>query len=236
MRRTMGDDMGDMGDDGMMMMMMPMTFSSWSSYKLMILFTSWNVQTIPQYIASWILIVLLCIVLHILRFFLLIISVSMKLKRDPTYPIRPVNIGFGSDSGINNSGIGNTHLLDSSDKKKKSLIDRTTDILKTKSLLFLRVLHALFSSLNYGLSLLLMLVAMTYNPGLFLALVVGNIVTKNIIIIIIIIIISIIIIINNIIDIVIIVIIIIGYFFGDLLTTSELVTRDLRSNNDDGCH
>lgn len=37
----------------------------------------------------------------------------------------------------------------------------------------LKVIHALLSSLNYGLALMLMLVAMTYNPSLFVALMVG---------------------------------------------------------------
>jgi hypothetical protein len=36
-----------------------------------------------------------------------------------------------------------------------------------------RVLHAVLSGLNYGLALLLMLIAMTYNPSLFMALIVG---------------------------------------------------------------
>lgn len=41
------------------------------------------------------------------------------------------------------------------------------------SLFIGRLIHAVLSGLNYGLALLLMLVAMTYNPSLFLALVVG---------------------------------------------------------------
>ena len=37
----------------------------------------------------------------------------------------------------------------------------------------MRLLHALLNALNYGLALMLMLVAMTFNPCLFLALVIG---------------------------------------------------------------
>lgn len=36
-----------------------------------------------------------------------------------------------------------------------------------------RVLHSTLSGLNYGLALLLMLIAMTYNPSLFMALIIG---------------------------------------------------------------
>ena len=190
-------------DDDMMMMMMPMTFSSWKSYKLQILFTSWDVQTVPQYIASWFLIVILCIVLHVLRCSIAVISLSMKLKREPTYMINniknTIGLGFTSESSINSLPIDSTNLMDSSDKKRKNIIDRMIDILRSRPLLFLRLIHALFTAINYGLSLLLMLVAMTYNPGLFLALIVG-------------------------------------YFFGDLLTTSELINRSIRSTADDGCH
>ena len=198
-------DNGSSNDDMMMMMMMPMTFSSWKSYKLQILFTSWDVQTVPQYIASWFLIVILCILLHVLRCSITVISLSMKSKRERTYMINNINLkntiglGFTSESSINNLPIDSSNLIDSSDKKRKNVIDRMIDILRNRSLLFLRLLHALLTAINYGLSLLLMLVAMTYNPGLFLALVVG-------------------------------------YFFGDLVTSSELINRSIRSTADDGCH
>jgi len=36
-----------------------------------------------------------------------------------------------------------------------------------------RILHSILTGLNYGLALLLMLIAMTYNPSLFLALIIG---------------------------------------------------------------
>jgi len=197
-------DNGSSNDDDMMMMMMPMTFSSWKSYKLQILFTSWDVQTVPQYIASWFLIVILCILLHVLRCSIAVISLSMKLKREPTYMINnniknTIGLGFTSESSINSLPIDSSNLIDSSDKKRKNVIDRMIDILRNRPILFLRLMHASCTAINYGLSLLLMLVAMTYNPGLFLALVVG-------------------------------------YFFGDLLTSSELINRSIRSTADDGCH
>jgi hypothetical protein len=42
-----------------------------------------------------------------------------------------------------------------------------------KRVFILRIIHAFMSAVIYGLALLLMLVAMTYNVGLFLALLVG---------------------------------------------------------------
>lgn len=39
--------------------------------------------------------------------------------------------------------------------------------------IMLRLLHSILSGLNYGVALLLMLVAMTYNPSLFIALMIG---------------------------------------------------------------
>jgi hypothetical protein len=42
--------------------------------------------------------------------------------------------------------------------------------------LLLRLLHSVLSGFNYGLALLLMLIAMTYNPSLLIALIVGYII------------------------------------------------------------
>ena len=39
--------------------------------------------------------------------------------------------------------------------------------------LLLRLLHSVLSGYNYGVALILMLIAMTFNPSLFLALVIG---------------------------------------------------------------
>lgn len=41
------------------------------------------------------------------------------------------------------------------------------------SLVILRIMHAVLGGVSYGLAMLLMLVAMTYNPGLFVALIAG---------------------------------------------------------------
>ena len=51
---------------------------------------------------------------------------------------------------------------------------RETDVHNEASRYFLlRLLHSILSGLNYGMALMLMLVAMTFNPLLFLALVIG---------------------------------------------------------------
>ena len=85
-----------------------------------------------------------------------------------------------------NSSISDNSLL--ADKKEMESLDpahtfkvtriensfRETDEYNEASRYFLlRLLHSILSGLNYGMALMLMLVAMTFNPSLFLALVIG---------------------------------------------------------------
>ena len=56
---------------------------------------------------------------------------------------------------------------------KKSSIGENDEFIEASRYLLLRLLHSIFSGLNYGMALMLMLVAMTFNPSLFLALVIG---------------------------------------------------------------
>lgn len=46
-------------------------------------------------------------------------------------------------------------------------------LLGPSNFLLLRLLHSVLSGYNYGVALVLMLIAMTFNPSLFLALVIG---------------------------------------------------------------
>ena len=122
MRRTTVDI-----DDDMMDMSMQMTFSSWckyyyhdynfinhynyyyyyyyrSTYQVSIVFSSWNVTTKTQYFFSWLFIVLLTILYHIIRYMINIISISMTMKRD---------MNQHKISGNNNTSSSNDiyHLL-----------------------------------------------------------------------------------------------------------------------------
>ena len=67
---------------------------------------------------------------------------------------------------------------DCCEEEEKSLDTSSARIQKTIGMspwryFWFRVLHSILSGLNYGIALLLMLIAMTYNPSLFLALIVG---------------------------------------------------------------
>ena len=79
---------------------------------------------------------------------------------------------------INNSG-GSTDLHISSlemGMEEDSFLKATPAILNAqekRQLLFLRFVHSVLAGVSYCLALLLMLVAMTYNSSLFMALVIG---------------------------------------------------------------
>lgn len=57
--------------------------------------------------------------------------------------------------------------------KRRETNSRTLEAASPAQYMMLRILHAVLSGLNYGVALLLMLVAMTFNPSLFVALMFG---------------------------------------------------------------
>jgi hypothetical protein len=146
----------NMTDDYMpMSMSMVMTFGKFTDYKLKLLFNEWDIQTVPQYIFTWFFVV-----------FFVIFWFGLKYKTQTMVEdkLRKLLITPKVDKS---DGAENT--CDSTRQPLLGLMSSTT----LKRVLILRVTHALMSAIIYGLALLLMLVAMTYNIGLFLALLLG---------------------------------------------------------------
>jgi hypothetical protein len=133
------DDMSmdDMSMGDMSMGSMYMTFQSWDTYKVTVVFDSWDIEDKWQYVLSFIAIVVAAAFYHVLRY------AGDRLKR---------------------------HTFTSYSKLNQSLIPSTKS---QRSIFQYRLLHAVLAGFTYCYALLLMLVAMTYNPGLFLALGVG---------------------------------------------------------------
>eukprot|EP01031_Cornospumella_fuschlensis_P039637 gene39637-48255_t len=142
-------------DDNMGMGMMPMTFGQWSDYKLKLLFESWDIKEKWQFALSWFAVVLAVVVYHGLRYCIGEIELWMSDWRRRSY-------------GTSSSSSYGTSLL----KKEEKVLFVSSSNPKANHIR-LRLLHAFLSALQYGMALMLMLVAMTYNPSLFLALVVG---------------------------------------------------------------
>jgi solute carrier family 31 (copper transporter), member 1 len=128
----------------MIMPMMPMTF--WQGQHLQVLWTWWNITTPAQYAGSVIIVILLCI-LH--RFF------SFMVGRRSKAP-------YSSQSSTE-------RLLGDAGRPK---IPREK---VPKAKLVLRSLEVgVYQTLSFALAYLIMLVAMTFNVGMFIAVIVGE--------------------------------------------------------------
>jgi hypothetical protein len=156
-------DMNMNGNGGIDMGMgMVMTFGSWSDYQvyfasilppcfdlelfmqLKLLFDFWDIQTKTQFALSWFFVVAAACAYHGLKF--LISHLELKILRSSSYE----------------SILTDSNQSTPSWRKWLSRCPGKRQFLE-------RLLHASLSATNYGLALLLMLVTMTYNPSLFLA-------------------------------------------------------------------
>lgn len=133
---------------------MDMTFTSFSDYQVSILFSSWKCETKWQFALSWFVILLAAIVYHALRYMIYLVEDNM------------------GDASVDSKNNESRRLVDSSNgyEGDHSSSDNT---MSTGKYLSIRLFHSLLSGMTYGWALLLMLVAMTYNPSLWLALVIG---------------------------------------------------------------
>jgi len=135
---------------------MNMVFSAWGDYRLSVfLFPGCKIVEIWQFVLAW-LIVFFSVVFHQwLKLFIANLENSMTGNRRPK-----VVTSFFSDNDDPECYFVNSNLKDF----KK---------LTSSQILSMRILHSGLVGLSYALSLMLMLVAMTFNSLLFVALVIG---------------------------------------------------------------
>ncbi len=162
---------------GMDSMSMVMTFGSWSDYQLKLLFDSWDITTKWQFALSWFAVVAATATYQGVKFWLITFEskiLSTLSKRagsgsgDDMEVISKVEVEFAGAGAGAGAGGGNVF------SNGGNLVDKLLENSSTMSISFkLRVVHAFVSAVNYGFALMLMLVAMTYNCSLFLALMVG---------------------------------------------------------------
>ena len=146
-----------------MEMSMVMTFGSWSDYELKMLFEGWDIQTKFQFVLSWIAVVIATVAYQGLKLWLVAFEAKMfstVSKRSSDKSGIDVEI-----TGVAGNTFSNGSLLD-------SLVDNSPNSSRSVPIKE-RIIHASVSALNYGFALMLMLVAMTYNPNMFVALLVG---------------------------------------------------------------
>lgn len=146
-----------------MCMEMVMTFQPWSC-DVQILFAGWDPKNGVQYTLSWFAIAIACIGYHALRYKI----EEMEVHRAVAFQ--------KEEAGLDGADL-TENLLNSGKKQggaaygSTNSYEVTNDGITNQPMYYLT--HSVLVALGYGLSLMLMLVAMTYNPGLFLALMVG---------------------------------------------------------------
>ena len=187
-------------DDGMVMDDdmsggMTMTFLPWETYKTSILFTTWKVQTKWEFALSWFAVAIFAIMYHAFRF--LIYTLEEHMYRPYTESDTTNNNGRGhptvvstaadqqpyhqlGDKGGGRGGVGGgegdvepNNASNNTTTSQREMNSRTLEAISPTQYMMLRILHAVLSGVNYGVALLLMLVAMTFNPSLFVALMFG---------------------------------------------------------------
>lgn len=152
-----------------MMGSMSMTFASFSTYKLQVIWGWWDVKTKGQYAAT-LLALAAAVVVHRWLVKLEVAYVKKVLAQategggasiNTTSTGANVELGESLLMGGGGAGAGRARF--------RGTVAKSVPLSK-------RLVHAVFSGFLYAYALLLMLAAMTYNPGVFLALGVGYVV------------------------------------------------------------
>ena len=138
------------------------TFQSWSFYQLQIVFEPWNVTTKLQFAGSWFAIVFLTVAYNGLEFLI----AKMEFQ-ETSWHYKRHSLGDSSGANANVTGLGITNISMTGAGSKTHV--QVTGI----SSLTYKLQHAALTSVSFGFSLILMLVAMTHNPWLFVALMIG---------------------------------------------------------------
>jgi hypothetical protein len=151
-----------------------MTFGSFRDYKLKLLWESWDIQEEWQFALSWLAVFLAVVLYHALHFVIYSLEAVMREKNTDLAlaPPRPrkasdgdIELGSSSTDALTANEHHDSNLLESSNRHIHKV--EFSDDSK------IRIAHAILGGISYGLAMLLMLVAMTYNPSLLLALIFG---------------------------------------------------------------
>ena len=182
MNDEMHHDSMDMGG-----MSMQMTFGHFTDYEVTIVWDWWKVTTVTQYVFSWFFVVFLVVLLFVVKM-RLITTVEEKMRL-----LQMNSKEHDSEHTKNNNGKKTTNhdvesvvgegttttryslLNGEKDSARENIVNQIASPSPSslKSAWMLRLLHASLSALGYSLALLLMLISMTYNVGLCLALLCG---------------------------------------------------------------
>ena len=134
-----------------------MYFTDWDVYEVTILFWTWHVTTKTQFAFSWFTILLSAAFYHFLR------SMLYSIESE----ICQIDCKHTKYQAFDEEACSSMHA--NAEKSPQAVLPAG----QQRYTMELRVKHAVLNAFTYMWALLLMLVAMTYNTWLFIALVLG---------------------------------------------------------------
>lgn len=163
---------------------MSMTFDGWNTYRTKLLFDGWAVETQWEFALSCVAVVFFAVIYQAMRFLVYVVEDTMHPQIDPSFSTLVESSLEGEGHSVGGGAKGRTsdargyqlagtdpeNPVASTTAPKRPTAD---DELSSTRYIWLRLLHSVLSGLNYGLALLLMLLAMTYNPSIFISLISG---------------------------------------------------------------
>ena len=160
---------------------MSMTFDSWSVYKLKLLFDGWDVQTQWEFGLTCLAVGLAAVIYQAMRFLIFVVEDTMHPQSLSSFS----TLDSVMDSSTRHGGDKGSAVTNPANRtdpqtgyQRASPSDDTAPLSSTSSgssdrYIWLRLLHSVLAGLNYGLALVLMLIAMSYNPSILVSLISG---------------------------------------------------------------
>jgi Ctr copper transporter family len=136
-------------------------------------FSSWKIETKWEFALSWFAVVIFAIIYHAIRYLMYILEDYMHGAYQGGSQVPPED---NSQGQLETDILRNGQMKDSYQRvgsSQNSQPQMTLEKAEPGKYMLLRILHGLVAGTNYGVALLLMLVAMTFNPSLFIALMFG---------------------------------------------------------------
>ena len=161
---------------------MSMTFDSWSVYKLKLLFDGWDVQTQWEFGLTCLAVGLAAVIYQAMRFLIFVVEDTMHPQSLSSFSTLDSVMDSSTRHGGGDKGSAVTNPANRTDPQtgyqRASPSDDTAPLSSTSSgssdrYIWLRLLHSVLAGLNYGLALVLMLIAMSYNPSILVSLISG---------------------------------------------------------------
>jgi Ctr copper transporter family len=155
---------------------MSMTFDGWNVYKLKLLFDGWDVATPWEFGLTCVAVAFLAVIYQAMRFLVFVVEDTMHPPASPSFStVDSMDTSSRSVGGANKVGDtpGGQAGYQRAPDDTVLLAPKSPGEISSERYLWLRLAHSVLAGLNYGMALVLMLIAMSYNPSIFVSLITG---------------------------------------------------------------